>query len=159
MEDPHFVKAVVYGIEDSLISTAGVVVGMTYAKVPSQHIVTAGFILIFVEALSMGYGSYISDQGFFSTLSGTRSAWEIIPSALAMFVSYAVAGIVVLSPYLLKVENPHLATLSIAISLLFLLVTLIERDVLRSLVLTAIGAVILGVSIGVGMKLEKLAGS
>lgn len=152
--DPFFVRNALYGLEDSLISTTGVVVGMSYANVPTPYILTSGIVLVVVEALSMAYGAYIAEQGFFATTVGARSIMEVVPYGITMFVSYVAAGSLVLAPFVIRVRNPHYYSLAISIGLLFALVVYIENDLMKGLVLTSVGALILAVSIVLGEQLD-----
>ena len=155
LSDPFFVRNALYGLEDSLISTSGVVVGMTFANVPPRHIANTGLLLIIIEALSMAYGSFLSEAGFLSVFDGRRPASEILPYSLTMFASYCGMGLVVLFPYLARLPNPHYWTMAISISLLFCLVIFVEGTLWKALALTAIGAVILAISIAVGRRLDQ----
>jgi len=57
-----FIREIVFGFEDSLVSTLGVVTGVA-AGTQSQFVVMlTGVVLIFVEGLSMAAGSYLSSK-------------------------------------------------------------------------------------------------
>ena len=49
----------VFGVEDSLVSTVGLLSGISIAGVTNKTIIMTGVILIFVEAVSMGAGSFL----------------------------------------------------------------------------------------------------
>ena len=51
-----------FGVEDSLVSTVGLLAGIALAGVGRETIVVTGLVLIFVEAFSMGVGSLLSEQ-------------------------------------------------------------------------------------------------
>ena len=48
-------------MEDSLVSTVGLLSGVAVANVPMTTILLTGLILIFVEAISMAAGSFLSE--------------------------------------------------------------------------------------------------
>jgi len=92
----------VFGVEDSLVSTVGLLSGIAAAGESEKTIITAGIVLIFVEAFSMGVGSLLSDNSTKEFDSGgkiplTRS----FLGGVTMFVSYFISGFIPLFPYLL----------------------------------------------------------
>ncbi len=56
------VREVVFGLEDSLVSTLGTVSGIAVGSGETYIVVLAGVILVFVEAISMSAGSYLSSK-------------------------------------------------------------------------------------------------
>ena len=54
------VRDVVFGLEDSLVSTLGTVTGVAVATHDAFYVILTGVILVFVEAISMTAGSYLS---------------------------------------------------------------------------------------------------
>jgi VIT1/CCC1 family predicted Fe2+/Mn2+ transporter len=94
------VRNFVFGVEDSLVSTVGLLAGVAAADVERQTILLTGGVLIAVEALSMGVGSLLSES-FAEEFVDGKSEKERRPlaGALIMFVSYALAGFVPLLPY------------------------------------------------------------
>lgn len=54
------VRDVVFGLEDSLVSTLGTVTGVAVATQNAFYVLLTGIILVFVEAVSMMAGSYLS---------------------------------------------------------------------------------------------------
>ncbi len=56
------VRDVVFGLEDSLVSTLGTVTGVAVATHDSFYVILTGVILVFVEAISMTAGSYLSTK-------------------------------------------------------------------------------------------------
>lgn len=58
----HSIREIVFGLEDSLVSTIGVVAGIAAGTGSHQIIILSGLVLVVVEALSMSAGSYLSSQ-------------------------------------------------------------------------------------------------
>ncbi len=56
------VRDVVFGLEDSLVSTLGTVTGVAVGTQDVSLVVLSGIILIVVEAISMAAGSYLSSK-------------------------------------------------------------------------------------------------
>jgi len=52
----------VFGIEDSLVSTTGVLTGIAGATLDPKIIILSGIVVVAVEATSMGAGSYLSTK-------------------------------------------------------------------------------------------------
>ena len=84
-----FVRNFVFGVEDSLVSTAGLLSGLAVAHTARETIFTAGVVLICVEAFSMAAGSFLSEESTeeYEQKSVVRS---LIPigGAVVMFFSY-----------------------------------------------------------------------
>jgi len=55
-----FVREIVFGVEDGMISTLGVLVGIAVGTNNHFVIILSGFVIIVVESISMGVGSYLS---------------------------------------------------------------------------------------------------
>lgn len=56
------IREVVFGLEDSLVSTLGTVSGVAVGSGEPYVVVLSGVVLVFVEALSMSAGSYLSSK-------------------------------------------------------------------------------------------------
>ena len=153
--DPFFIRNLTYGLEDSLISTTGLLAGITFAGMPNNYVVIAGVILILIEALSMGFGSMISEESFLITSKSKYTMGQVLFYAITMFISYVVAGIVVLIPYILNLKHNYAYSIGTAIALLFFLVYAMQKNVFKALLLTFVGSIILGIMIIVGRFLDK----
>ncbi len=115
-----YVRNFIFGVEDSLVSTAGLLSGVAAAGLPRQEVFLTGMVLIFVEAFSMGVGSYLSEESA-EEYTGTKKSLSV-KSAAIMFVSYFAAGFVPLSPYLLfEVESAFVVSIIFSLAALFVL--------------------------------------
>lgn len=56
------VRDVVFGLEDSLVSTLGTITGVAVGSHNAFYVVLTGVVLVFVEAISMAAGSYLSSK-------------------------------------------------------------------------------------------------
>lgn len=55
-------RDIVFGLEDGLVSTVGVLTGIASGTNDHFVVILSGFVLVIVEALSMGVGSFLSAQ-------------------------------------------------------------------------------------------------
>ncbi len=146
-----------FGVEDSLVSTVGLLAGIALAGVGRETIVVTGLVLIFVEAFSMGVGSLLSEQ----SVEEYESSKEVSLAkpgiaALVMLVSYIVAGLIPLAPYAFS-TSVSAVYWSVGLTLLALLVLgafnahLFKVRLWRDAILTlAMGglAIVVGVVVG-----------
>lgn len=56
------VREVVFGLEDSLVSTLGTITGVAVGTHDAFVVMLTGVVLVFVEAISMAAGSYLSSK-------------------------------------------------------------------------------------------------
>lgn len=56
------IREIVFGLEDSLVSTLGTITGIAAGTGSTYVVVLSGIVLIFVEGLSMTAGSYLSSK-------------------------------------------------------------------------------------------------
>lgn len=97
----QYLRNFVFGVEDSLASTVGLLSGVAAAGVTKKEVIITGVVLIFVEAFSMGVGSLLSEHSVEEyERRKTVSLREPLFGAGVMFLSYLGAGILPLFPYL-----------------------------------------------------------
>lgn len=119
----QFLRNFIFGVEDSLVSTVGLLSGVAVVGTSSNTIILAGVVLIFVEAFSMGMGSLLSENVADEFRARrevpiARAGWP----ALVMFFSYFIAGFIPLAPYLLfPVKVAFSLSISFSLTTLFLL--------------------------------------
>ena len=88
------------------MSTVGLVSGVAAAGIGRDNILVTGIILIFVEAMSMAVGSFLTDQSVEEYQQHKEAdVKKSIPGAVVMFISYLFSGIIPLFPYLLFSTN------------------------------------------------------
>ncbi|MBI5138495.1 MAG: VIT1/CCC1 transporter family protein [Candidatus Vogelbacteria bacterium] len=118
-----YLRTFVFGVEDSLASTVGLLSGVAAANMSREGIFLTGVVLIFVEAVSMAAGSFLSEESSENYLTKKDAVRRVpvIESAI-MFFSYVFSGIIPLSPYFI-LEGDEAFKVSIYLSLvsLFLL--------------------------------------
>lgn len=151
----------VFGVEDGLVSTVGLLSGVAIAGVARETIILTGLILILVEGFSMAVGSFLSE----SSEEDYRAQAQVAhgraeASGAVMFVSYLVAGFIPLAPYLI-----FSGVTAIAASVVFSFVALFALGIFGGRIshtgalrgafrMTIIGgfAVALGVGVGIFFK-------
>ncbi|MEK7612918.1 MAG: VIT1/CCC1 transporter family protein [Patescibacteria group bacterium] len=159
--NPIYFRNFVFGVEDSLVSTVGLLSGIAIAGVEERTIFLTGVVLILVEAFSMAAGSFLSEtsaQEYAQQIEDSGS--HPLFGGVVMFFSYFVAGFIPLFPYILY-EPTAAFQLSIIYSLaaLFLLGMLsgalartrLMKNALRMLV---IGGVAIGAGVLAGIFLS-----
>lgn len=67
-------REVVFGMEDGMVSTLGAITGIAIGSQDHFTVILAGMVIISVEAISMGMGSYISNRSGYEV--NQRKLWE-----------------------------------------------------------------------------------
>lgn len=154
-----FLRNFIFGVEDSLVSTVGLLSGVAVASVPRATIILTGAVLIFVEAFSMGAGSFISAHSVENNKKFSRK--EIAGSAI-MFLSYATAGMIPLAPYIIF-DAATAFSASIIFSLFGLIILgvakakLLRQKILHHAIeIFLIGGAAIAVGVIVGKLLENI---
>ncbi len=96
----EYLQSAMFGINDALVSTTGVIVGVSTGTSNKQVVVLAGVVTILVEALSMGSGQYLSSKSAHQLDKSDATRVPII-SGIIMYFGYFFAGLVPLLPILL----------------------------------------------------------
>ncbi len=92
-------RNLVFGVEDGLVSTVGLLSGIAIAGVARETIFLTGVVLIFVEAFSMAAGSFLSEASVEEMDGGEDDTRGSIAAGATMFAAYFFAGLIPLLPY------------------------------------------------------------
>lgn len=104
------IREIVFGLEDSLVSTMGAITGIAVGTGSQYIVILSGLVLIVAEATSMAAGSYLSTKHareaevLFHECKGFEIHEEVshpIRAAIVMGVFYLMGGVVPLVPYFL----------------------------------------------------------
>ena len=115
-----YVRSIIFGFEDSLVSTTGVIAGVSTGIQDPKIILLAASVTIVVEALSMGAGQFLSERSVHQ-MEKTHTDNLVLGGGL-MFGSYAIAGIIPLVPIVLfPFPTSIFASIALAFLSLFLL--------------------------------------
>ncbi|MDP2705386.1 MAG: VIT1/CCC1 transporter family protein [Patescibacteria group bacterium] len=154
-----YMRNFIFGAEDSLVSTVGLLAGIAAAGTEKREIVIAGLVLITVEAFSMGIGSYLSERSLSDSESKDGERKTIV-GALIMLLSYALAGFIPLSPYLfLPIDIASNTSIGATLASLFLLGIISARALKTNVLKNAFRllffggiASLLGIAVGIALK-------
>lgn len=105
MKQSTYLRNFIFGVEDSLVSTVGLLAGVASASATKQTILVTGLVLIVVEGISMGIGSFLSEETTEEMTGKKLAGGEAVKGALIMFSSYCLAGFIPLFPYLIWSGN------------------------------------------------------
>ena len=156
-----YTRNFIFGSEDSLVSTVGLLAGIASAGVPRKEIIISGIVLICVEAFSMSVGSFLSEsETEESSSKNINSDNNSIIASVIMLVSYIVCGLIPLSPYIfMDIKNAF--WWSIAASMIFLFILgLISAKILKIKVLkttlrmTIMGGLAIGLGVIIGLIIK-----
>ncbi|MBI2446446.1 MAG: VIT1/CCC1 transporter family protein [Parcubacteria group bacterium] len=119
----EYLRSFVFGVEDSLASTVGLLSGIAIAGVARETILLTGVILILVEAFSMAMGDFLSEYSSESYMRQAEvSSHRSFVAAFIMFFSYLLAGLIPLFPYFILVSELAVwFSISLSLLALFLL--------------------------------------
>jgi VIT1/CCC1 family predicted Fe2+/Mn2+ transporter len=155
------VRNIVFGVEDGLVSTVGFLAGISAASLSKQYILVTGVILILVEAFSMAIGSLLSEH----TAEEYAEHKEVsmkrpFYASAVMFVSYVMAGLIPLFPYIIL--EPGLGQVwSVAISIIAIAALgwanarLFGLNIAKKIIeMTVLGGLAILVGVGIGRLLR-----
>jgi VIT1/CCC1 family predicted Fe2+/Mn2+ transporter len=127
----HYLRDLVYGANDGIITTFAVVAGVAGGALSARAVLIVGAANLIADGLSMGVGNYLGIRSHESARAAQGLPEEEASPArhgLATFLAFVVAGAIPLAPYLMQADN------SAALSAVVTLLTLFAVGALRSLV-------------------------
>ena len=154
-------RSAFFGIEDSLVSTAGLIAGIGAGTQNPKFVILAGVVAVSVEAVSMAAGEFLSEETT-NDLQKRRGRKSVSPvlGGLIMFVSYFVAGLLPIAPiFFLPPEMSVYASVILTLLGLFILGLakgkITGRPPLRSgLEVLVVGGLACSIGIAVGVYLK-----
>lgn len=151
-----YLRSIVFGFQDALVSTTGVIVGVATGTGNREIVLLAGIITILVESLSMGVGQYMSEKAVHQMDKTGKHTDNVYVGGALMMISYFLGGLIPLTPMLffdvtMAVSITILASLAGLFVLGFLKAKIVEVDPLKSAVEIAIlGGITTAIGIIVG---------
>jgi VIT1/CCC1 family predicted Fe2+/Mn2+ transporter len=119
----HYVRDLVYGANDGIITTFAVVAGVSGGGLSLRVVLIIGAANLFADGLSMGVGNYLSIRAHESVLEAQQlpeeEAWPV-RHGLATFTAFVTAGVLPLVPYMIPDLQVDRFPLSIAFTLIAL---------------------------------------
>jgi len=93
-----YLRSIVFGFQDALVSTTGVIVGVATGTGSRDVVILAGIVTILVESLSMGIGQYMSEKAVHQMDKTGKHTDNLHVGGFLMFFSYLLGGLVPLLP-------------------------------------------------------------
>ena|SRR3990167_10452482 len=155
-----YLRSALFGLQDGLVSTTGVVVGISAGVSQKEIVVLAAFVAVAVEATSMAAGQYSSEKAVHQMDKTGKHTDSLILGALIMFFSYLLAGLIPIVPVILfNQSDARILSIIFAFIGLFLVGYIkgkvVEHKPLRSAIeLFIIGAVATSIGLLVGYFLK-----
>lgn len=160
-----YLRNLIFGVEDSLVSTVGLLSGVAAAGVSKSTIFLTGVVLIFVEAFSMGVGSFISEHAVEEyTKKEEADHSHTLIGGIIMFISYFVAGFIPLFPYLIaEIRTAFIVSIALSLLALFLLGALSGKSFgirvwKRGVQMLVLGGIAIGLGVVVGVAVNRWQG-
>lgn len=155
-----YLRSLMFGLQDGIVSTTGVVIGISTGVSDKAIIVLAALVAVTVEATSMAAGQYTSEKAAHQLdKTGSRTD-SLITGSVIMFFAYLGGGMFSIIPTLLF-NQPEARIIAIASSFggLFLIGYfkghLVEHKPLRSAIeLFIIGGIATTIGLVVGYFLK-----
>lgn len=151
-----YLRSLMFGLQDGIVSTTGVVVGISTGVENKAIIVLAALVAVSVEATSMAAGQYSSEKAVHQMDKTGKHTDSLLVGAVIMFFAYLVGGMFSILPTLF-IEQPTARLVAIVSSFVglfsigYLKGMLVEGKPLRSAVeLFIIGgiATLIGLVVG-----------
>src|SRR5271167_1107439 len=96
-----YLRTIIFGVTDSLVSTVGLLAGLDVAGAPHQTLALTGIVYAFVEAFSMAVGNYLSEEGAEEYATGQAStSSSALAGGVLMFVVFVLASFIPIVPYI-----------------------------------------------------------
>lgn len=155
-----YLRSLMFGLQDGLVSTTGVVVGISTGVNNKSIVVLAALVAVMVEASSMAAGQYSSEKAVHQMDKTGSHTDNLFVGAIIMFFAYLIGGAFPIIPTLLFSQNDARFA-SIGAAFVGLLIVgyikghLVEHNTLRSAVeLLIVGGVatIIGLVVGYFLK-------
>ena len=162
-------REIIFGLEDSLVSTIGVVIGIAAGTDSRYIVILSALVVIVVESLSMSAGTYLSNKsemelelasGKHGFLSRRHLVIQSISDSLFMGISYITGGFISVLPFfVLQPAAAILPSAALSVTALFFIGytkgCLAKTNPLRSgleMSLVSLTAALLGYLLGIFAK-------
>lgn len=119
---PLYFRNFIFGVEDSLVSTVGLLAGIAIGGVSRETIFLTGAVVILVEAFSMAAGSFLVESSMEEYTHKRDKNERPVWGGVVMFFSYVIAGLIPLASYIIFVENMMALSMSAVTSLIALFI-------------------------------------
>jgi vacuolar iron transporter family protein len=165
----RYIRDLVYGANDGIITTFAVVAGVAGAELSARVVLVLGIANLVADGISMGASNYLgirSERAACANAGETTATPDAPPAAhgLATFVAFVIAGAVPLVAYVLPTDPAHRFAIACALTLgaqfsvgaARTLVTA-QRAVWSGLEMVAVGSLAAGAAFGIGRLVMRFA--
>lgn len=139
----RFIRDIVFGTNDALLTNIGIITGFTASLVANRLIILAVIVDIFTSAFAMAFGTYLSrtSEDDYLTTSLRRKTKRDVDSVLAnpyiaaavMWVVYVISGFIPLLPFFFGLQPATAAKVAVALgATTFLIVGIFKGKVTRT---------------------------
>ena len=156
----HYIRDVIYGANDGIITTFAVVAGVTGGALSSRAVLIVGVANLLADGLSMGVGNYLSIRSHESARAAQDLPEEEAAPArhgLATMLAFAVAGVLPLIPFTFgfPTEWQFMSSVALTFVALFIVGSLraivtVDRWWIAGLEMLLLGALVAGAAYGSG---------
>src|SRR3989339_1292415 len=87
-----YLRSLMFGLQDGIVSTTGVVLGISTGVDSKAIIILAAFVAVTVEATSMAAGQYSSEKAVHQMDKTGKHTDNLFIGAVIMFASYLLGG-------------------------------------------------------------------
>ena len=165
----HYIRELIYGANDGIITTFAVVAGVAGGGLPLRVVLIIGAANVFADGLSMAAGNYLAIRSHESV----REAQDLpeeeaspFRHALATFLAFTAAGAIPLVPYLVPAVRVDRFLLSIVAALAAMFAIGASRAFISrirwwmgGLEMLALGTVVAALAYGSGRLVASLLGA
>ncbi len=150
-----YLRSLIFGVEDSLVSTVGLLSGIAISGVDRSAILVTGVVLLVVEGFSMAAGSFLSERSVEEYTGNSKMPLHYsVIGGFIMFASYILSGLIPLAPYVFF-TNPLSISIGISLASLFLLGAFSASNFgihwfSRGLRMLLIGGLAIGMGVAIG---------
>ena len=161
----HYIRDLVYGANDGLITTFAVVAGVLGGGLSSRTMLIIGAANLIADGLSMGVGNYLSIRSHEGALAAqNRPEEEASPlrHGVATLVAFVAAGAVPLAPFALGVvEHAFVWSMGLTFVTMFTVGAMrgfvtIDRWWMAGLEMLLLGVVVATAAFGSGLIVARL---
>jgi VIT1/CCC1 family predicted Fe2+/Mn2+ transporter len=164
----HYLRDMVYGATDGIITTFAVVAGVAGGALSPRVALIIGAANLVADGLSMAVGNYLSihsNEGVRRAAGLAEEESQPVRHAFATFSAFALAGLLPLLPYLLPMEPAARFPAAIVLTLAALFATGVFRAFVtgedwrvNGLQMLGLGAAVAAVAYYAGLLIAKAGG-
>ncbi|PIP52042.1 hypothetical protein COX59_00630 [Candidatus Beckwithbacteria bacterium CG_4_10_14_0_2_um_filter_47_25] len=158
-----YIRDAVFGANDGIVTTFAVVAGVAGANLPLSTVLILGFVNLLADGLAMGLGNYLGMKSELDLALRIKQSQLLLAEkrGMATFVSFGLAGLFPLLPYVLGLPQPFNASIVVTGLTLFLVGSL--RSIITKkpwfkagLEMLFVGAIAAGAAFVTGRLIERL---